>query len=183
MAISVASLPFLDPDTKEYNVIIETPKGNRNKFTYDETLQLYRLKKVLPAGASFPYDFGFLPSTLGGDNDPLDVLVLMEEPAFPGCLVPCRLIGVIATNQTKAGHTVRNDRLLAVPSVSSTHQSIRDIKDLDKHLLEQIEHFFWSYLAIEGSQVEVIGRYGPKRAEKIVAEGGKTFQKKQNTSE
>lgn len=172
-------LPFLDPETGEYLVIIETPKGSRNKFAFDENLQVYRLKNVLPAGASFPYDFGFLPSTLGEDGDPVDVLLLMDEPAFPGCLVPVRLIGVLAVEQTEEGNTVRNDRLLAVSTVSRTHHAIRELKDLDNNLLEEIEHFFASYNQIRGAGFKVIGRYGAKRAEKLVSDGGKLFQKKQ----
>ena len=82
--------PF-DAKTKNLNVIVDTPKGSRNKFEYDEELGLFKLSGVLPAGANFPYDFGFLPSTRGGDGDPLDVLVLMDDPAFVGCLVPARL--------------------------------------------------------------------------------------------
>jgi inorganic pyrophosphatase len=178
MAITVDNLPFLDDETGDYNVIIETPKGSRNKYTYDEQLQLYRLKGVLPAGASFPYDFGFLPSTHGEDGDPIDVLLLMDEPAYPGVLVPARLIGVIAAEQTEEGNTVRNDRLLAVSSISKTHQSLQDIKDLDKNLLNEIEHFFKSYNSIKGYIFEVVGRYGTRKAQALVAAGGKQFQKK-----
>lgn len=179
MAQLVQHLPFYNEPEKFYNVIIETPKGSRNKYTYNEETNLYHLKGVLPAGASFPYDFGFLPSTLGEDGDPLDVLLLMDEPVYPGCLVPARLLGIIAAEQTEAGNTVRNDRILAVSTVSITHQSLHDLKDVDKNLLMQIEHFFKSYNAIKGNGFEVVGRYGAKKAEKLVAEGGKLFKQKQ----
>src|SRR5215208_2924264 len=86
-------------DDDELNVVIETPKGSRNKYNYDEKLGLFRLGGVLTSGASFPFDFGFVPSTVGGDGDPLDVLVLMDEPAFAGCLVRTRLVGVIEAEQ------------------------------------------------------------------------------------
>src|SRR5918912_4248095 len=105
-----AKLSGLDAslDGGELNVIIETPKGSRNKFDYDEETGLFKIGGVLPAGASFPFDFGFVPSTVGGDGDPLDVLVLMDDPAFPGCLVAARLIGVIQAEQTeKDGKTER----------------------------------------------------------------------------
>src|SRR5690242_6389413 len=88
-------------DKGELNVIIETPKHSKNKYAYDEKLRLFKLKSMLPEGASFPYDFGFLPCTKGEDGDPLDILVLMESPAFPGCLVECRLIGIIEAEQTE----------------------------------------------------------------------------------
>ena len=112
--MSVIGLPSYDQETGLLNAIIETPKGARNKFSYDERLGLFRLKKVLPAGAVFPFHFGFIPGTWGEDEGPLDVLVLMEEPAFPGCLVPSRLLGVLEAEQTKHGKCLRNDRFIAV---------------------------------------------------------------------
>ncbi|MDQ3290654.1 MAG: inorganic diphosphatase, partial [Bacteroidota bacterium] len=124
MPVAFDKIPYFDEENNYYNVIIETPKGSRNKLAYDEKFGLFKLKNVLPVGASFPYDFGFIPRTIGEDGDPIDVLVLMDEPVAPGTLVPARLIGVIAAEQTEEGNTVRNDRLLAVSAVSRTHQHI-----------------------------------------------------------
>ena len=97
----------LAPFDKEFQsriqVIIETPKGSRNKFAFDPEQEVFALAKVLPAGMVFPYDFGFIPSTKAEDGDPTDVLVLMDEPAFPGVLVKCRVIGVIEGEQGKIG--------------------------------------------------------------------------------
>jgi len=87
---NAVTLPPFDDESGTLNAVVETIAGSRNKFAYDEKLGLFRLKGVLPAGASFPFDFGFVPSTKGEDGDPLDVLVLMDEPAFAGCLVPLR---------------------------------------------------------------------------------------------
>jgi len=95
-------------------VIIETPKGSRNKFAYDDKQNIFSVKKVLPAGMSFPYDFGFLPRTKAPDGDPIDVLLLMDEPAFPGIAVRARLIGIIEGEQLEGKKRSRNDRLLAV---------------------------------------------------------------------
>src|ERR1700685_1789520 len=90
----------LDPgDQQMLRFVIETPKGSRNKFAFNPDEHIFELKTVLPAGMAFPYDFGFVPSTKGGDGDPVDVLVLMDEPAFPGCLLKCRIIGVIEGEQ------------------------------------------------------------------------------------
>src|SRR5689334_2298163 len=100
------------------DVIIETPKGSRNKFKYDSTSRMFKLSKVLPEGMMFPYDFGFVPSTIGDDGDPLDILVLMDEPTFPGCLLECRLIGVIEAEQEENHEKERNDRLVAVAQQS-----------------------------------------------------------------
>jgi inorganic pyrophosphatase len=162
----------------ELNVVIETPKGSRNKFKYDEGLQLFRLSGVLPAGAVFPYDFGFVPSTLGGDGDPLDVLVLMDEPAFAGCLVRARPVAVIEAEQTERdGETTRNDRLIAVASESRLHRKVHVPEDLGAGLLDEIEHFFVSYNEIKGKRFQPLGRFGPERALKLVEEGVEQFRK------
>ena len=102
-------------------VVIETPKGSPNKLAFEPRYGTFVLKGVLPAGAVFPFDFGFVPSTRAEDGDPLDVLVLMDAPVFPGCIVPSRLVGVIEAEQTEDGKTERNDRLLAVAANSAAH--------------------------------------------------------------
>lgn len=157
------------------NVIIDTPQGSRNKFKYDPELGLFKLAHVLPVGAMFPFNFGYLPSTQAGDGDPLDILVLLDEPAFTGCLVPARLIGLIEAEQTFEGKTTHNDRLLAVAVDSPNHQGIQTLDQVDAHLLDQIEHFFISYNAIRGKQFVPHGRSGPPRAQQIVAEGMRIF--------
>lgn len=179
--------PF-DPETHELNVIVETPKGSRNKFEFDDQYGIFKLSGVLPAGANFPFDFGFVPSTQGEDGDPLDVLVLMDEPAFTGCLVPSRLIGVITAEQTERdGETMRNDRLIAVAADSHTHRSLKSIDQLELGiqtgesvggdiLLSEIEHFFISYNTIKGKQFKPLGRFGADRAEQLINEGSKRFR-------
>lgn len=142
------------------NVVIETPKGSRNKFNFDEEKEMFKLGGVLPAGASFPFDFGFVPGTKAEDGDPLDVLLIMDEPAFPGCLVQCRIIGIIEAEQTEHEETVRNDRVLAVSQNSRLHQSIRSIQDLHKELMDEIEHFFISYNNAKGKTFKVLARRG-----------------------
>ena len=148
-----ARLPAFDPDSGTLNAVIETPKGHRNKYKFDEKRGLFLLDGVLPAGAVFPFDFGFVPSTLGGDGDPLDVLVLMDEPAFTGCLVPSNLIGVIEAEQTEDGETERNDRLIAVAAKSRNHREIRSLDQIDENLVREIEHFFVSYNEVKGKRV------------------------------
>jgi inorganic pyrophosphatase len=180
---SISRLKAFDDDRGGLNVIIETPKGSRNKFSYDAELELFKLGGVLPSGAVFPFDFGFVPSTIGGDGDPLDVLLLMDEPAFAGCLVPARLIGVIEALQTERdGETTRNDRLIAIAAKSHTHAHVRSIDDLNEHLVDEIEHFFISYNIIYGKQFKPLGRFGMKEARKLVQQGVESFcrgQKKQ----
>jgi inorganic pyrophosphatase len=99
-ASAITTLPPFVPGSDHLHVIIETPKGCRNKYAYDDKRESFVLKSVLPKGTVFPFDFGSIPGTKGEDGDPLDVLVLMDEPAFTGCLMEARLIGVIEATQT-----------------------------------------------------------------------------------
>jgi inorganic pyrophosphatase len=168
--------PF-DAESGELNVIIDTPKGSRNKYKYDEKLQIFKLGGVLAVGHSFPFDFGYIPNTLGEDGDPIDVLVLMDEPAFVGCLIPAKLIGVIEANQTEDGKTERNDRLIAVASNSRTHKDIKSINDLNETLVHEIEHFFVSYNEAKGKQFKSLGRFGAIKAKQLVEEGIKLSKK------
>jgi inorganic pyrophosphatase len=173
-----ARLSAFDSSSGELNVIIETPKRSRNKFSYDEELGLFKLGGVLPSGAVFPFDFGFVPSTLGGDGDPLDVLLLMDEPAFAGCLVHARLVGVIEALQTeREGLTTRNDRLIAIAAKSHTHAHVRSLSHLNEHLLDEIEHFFVSYNTIKGKQFKPLGRFGTEEAVKLVQKSVEDFQR------
>jgi inorganic pyrophosphatase len=168
---ATAKLPPIDRESGDLNVIIDTPKGSQNKFSWDRKLQLFELTGVLPAGAVFPYDFGFIPNTRGEDGDELDVLVLMDEPAFAGCLVRSRLLGVIEAEQTEKGKTNRNDRLIAVASDSHTHSNLKSISDINPKLLDEIAHFFVSYNEAKGKKFKPLGRYGPKRARRLVLRG------------
>lgn len=165
--------PF-DEESGDLNVVIDTPKGSRNKYSYNETLGLFVLDGVLAVGHSFPFDFGFIPQTIGGDGDPVDVLILMDEPAFTGCLIRARLIGVIEAEQTELdGKTGRNDRLLGVASNSHVWEDVRSINDLNETLVDEIEHFFVSYNEAKGKKFEPLGRFGAIKAKKIVEESMK----------
>ena len=159
--------PF-DHESGNLNVVIETPKGCRNKYGFDFELQSYRLKGVLPAGAAFPFDFGSIPGTRGDDGDPLDVLLLMDDPVFTGCLVEARLLGVIEAEQTEKGKTERNDRLIAVAAHSHTHASLKSLSKLEPKLVDEIEHFFVSYNAARGKKFKPISRKGPLAAKRLI---------------
>ncbi len=169
-------LNAFDDESGNLDVVIETPKGNRNKFKYDEELGLFRLSGVLPAGAVFPFDFGFIPATLGEDGDPLDVLLLMDEPAFTGCLVPARLIGVIEAEQTENNRTMRNDRLIAVAAESHDHRDVNTLDQISPNLVHEIEHFFVSYNTVRGKQFKPVGRAGPDRAKRLIDQGVDRFR-------
>jgi len=168
--------PF-DEGSAILNTIIDTPKGSRNKFKYDEKAQVFKLGGPLPLGAVFPFDFGYIPSTRADDGDPLDILILMDEPAFPGCLVEAKLIGVLEANQTEKDKTTRNDRLIGVASESRNHSDIRFLGDLNSNLMHEIERFFIAYNETKGKKFKILGRYGPDRAKTLVMDGMKKFKR------
>ena len=157
-------------DGRTVEVVVETPKGSHNKLKYDAERGAFRLSHVLPIGMTFPFDFGFLPDTAGGDGDPLDVLILMDAPCPTGCLVDTRLIGVLEVEQReKTGQVVRNDRLIGVAETSATHASTRELTDLAPALLEEIEAFFDQYNRLDGKQFRVLHRRGSRAAAGVAA--------------
>lgn len=166
-------LPAFDKDGKTVRVIIETPKGSRSKFDYDPEIGAFELAMVLPEGQLFPYDFGFIPSTKAEDGDPIDVLVLMDEPVMTGCLLKARLIGVIEAEQTEKGKTNRNDRLLAVCTQSQNHQHVYSLDHLRPGQVDEIERFFVHYNESRNKQFKPLRRGGPDRALELVQEAGK----------
>jgi inorganic pyrophosphatase len=159
--------PF-DRKSRNLNVVIDTPKGSRNKYAFDFKIDGYKLKTVLPHGTVFPFDFGSIPGTVADDGDPLDVLVLMDEPVFIGCLVEARLLGVIEAEQTEGDKTQRNDRLIAVAAESHTNGALKSLQKLDSKLLGEIEHFFVSYNAARGKKFKPTGRRGPAVAKRLI---------------
>lgn len=148
--------------------VIETPGGSRNKFKYDEQLGFYSLSGVLPEGMVFPHAFGFVPGTKAADGDPEDILILMDEPTFTGCVVRTRLIGVMEADQTEDGKTERNDRLIAVAAQSRDYSDVKSLNDLNSNMLKEIEQFFITYNKEKGKKFKVLRMRGPKQALKMV---------------
>jgi inorganic pyrophosphatase len=163
----------IDKETGLLNVIVETPKGSHCKQAFDEKLGLFRMKKCLPVGMYFPYDFGFIPATKGEDGDPLDILILSHYKTFPGCLIPVRLIGVLEAEQKdgKNKKPVRNDRLIGVLELSAENSGFSSVKMLPEKLLHEIEEFFIQYNRLEEKCFEPLGWYGPKRAHALIDQG------------
>src|SRR6202162_1908990 len=160
--------PQLDVKRHVCRAIIETPKGCRNKFDYDPDSGLFMLGGLLPEGMMFPFDFGFIPSTLGEDGDPLDIMVLMDAPAHVGCLIEVRIIGIITAEQTEDGKTESNDRLLGVAVHSYDHEDLKSIKEVSKTALAQVEEFFVSYNKQRGKKFKITGTGGPRKAIKFL---------------
>jgi inorganic pyrophosphatase len=176
----IGQLPHqLDKKKSECKAIIETPKGRRNKFKYEHDSGLFSLSNLLPEGFSFPFDFGFIPSTIAEDGDPLDVIVLMDEPAHVGCLLQVRLIGVVKVVQTEEGKKTENDRLIAVSTRSYQFEGIKSVTELRTSLTEQITEFIGLYNKNSGKDDEVTGTAGPEKALELLERAAQRFAEKQ----
>lgn len=161
-------LKTFDED-RNLKVIVETPKGSRNKYKYDEATRMFECHSTLPLGMVFPFDFGFVPNTRAEDGDPLDVLLLMDEPAFPGSLVRARLVGVLEAKQTTInGPWIRNDRLIAVHTNSLQYSRINTWRDLSKKTRDQIESFFKAYNQAKGKRFAVLKWRGCPTAHQLI---------------
>ncbi len=138
---------------EQITAVIEIPSGSRNKYELDKVTGLLKLDRVLYSAVQYPGDYGFIPGTLAEDGDPLDVLVFINEPTFPGCLITVRPLGVLM--MTDRGDP--DEKILAVPSEDPYNQEYFDIADLPQHYLKEIEHFFRVYKDLEGKRVEIEG--------------------------
>lgn len=151
------------------NTVVETPKASRNKYERDPGTGLFKLSRVLPAGTSFPFDFGFIPYTKAGDGDPVDVMIVVETECFPGSFIECRVIGVIkAVQKEKDKKPERNDRIIAVAVESIDHSELRHIKEMNKHLMDELCHFFKYYNKMRDREFIVEGVGGPKEALSLI---------------
>jgi inorganic pyrophosphatase len=177
-ARSLIDLPVRDGKTGDVTVVVETPKASHNKYKYDPEFRALRLSSVLGEGLAFPYDFGFFPSTLGADGDPLDVLLFLDHGVPPATVVATRLIGVLEVRQRPEGERkwTRNDRFFAVATHAHGHQHLKTLADLRPHLLDEVESFFVHYAGLSGKQLEVLARKGPRRAEKLLKAGARLFE-------
>jgi inorganic pyrophosphatase len=159
------------------HVVVETPKGSSNKYAYSEAFGAFQFKMVLPEGTSFPYDFGMIPSTKGADGDPLDILILLDAPAFPGCVLEARLVGVIEAEQRERDGTwERNDRLIGVAVKARTHAHIEALDDLRPGMLDEVEAFFAHYNQLAGKDFKVVRRGDPEAALALVRDGSGAAQ-------
>ncbi|MGI4757521.1 MAG: inorganic diphosphatase [Janthinobacterium lividum] len=167
-----SNLERLAPFNKDgvLQVVIETPKGSRNKYAWDHERRCFELKKVLPAGMVFPYDFGFIPSTRADDGDDLDVLLLMDEPAFPGCVLGARLIGAFEGEDTlEDGTKQRNDRLLAVAEASDLFANFNHVDDLPDEFRKHVGHFFENYpRVLSHKEFKLLRTSGPAEAMQLI---------------
>lgn len=146
----------------EFDVFIEIPKGTRNKYELDHETGRIRLDRMLFTATMYPEDYGFIENSLGEDGDPLDALVLLDEPTFPGCLILCRAVGMFRMSDEKGG----DDKVLCVPAHDPRMTRFKDLEDVEKFELLEIQHFFETYKDLEpGKSVEGATWVGREEAE------------------
>jgi inorganic pyrophosphatase len=151
------------------DIVVESPRATQAKYKYDPKEQVFRLKKLLPLGMVFPYDFGFIPGTEGEDGDPLDALVLSEFASFTGAHLTCRVIGALKAEQKEDDKkVVRNDRFFCVPVGSITYAGLLSIDQLGREHNEQMEEFFINYNKVEGKIFTALGIMDEEKALKLI---------------
>ena len=165
------SLPIGPNAPEVVNAIVEVPGGQANKYEYDKHLHVFRLDRPLYASVHYPGDYGFVPSTRSNDGDPLDILILLQDPTFAGCLVEVRPVGLLEM----IDQHVPDEKILAVAASSPVHKSVRSHTDLDRNVLREIEHFFSVYKELEGKHTEVRGWRDAAYAREVIIKGHKRF--------
>lgn len=137
-------------------IFVEVPKGSRNKYEYDHQAGCFRLDRMLFSAVHYPGDYGYIPATLAEDGDPLDALVILREPTFPGCLITGRVVGVLHMRDEEGPDA----KILAVPTDDPRWEHVQDFPDVPNHLSEEIRHFFAIYKDLEGKRVDIQGWKG-----------------------
>lgn len=164
---NLLKLPTWADDEHVY-AVVETPRGSTCKLDLDPKLGAFMLSKPLMAGLSYPYDWGFIPSTKAPDGDPLDVLIVHDAKTYPGVVLTCRPVGVLEVEQKSGGNTERNDRVFAVPDRSPLETHLKDVRDLPARAREELEEFFRATNALENKALKFLGWRGPKHAGKTI---------------
>jgi inorganic pyrophosphatase len=162
-----AKLPTWADKTHVY-AVVETPRGSHAKLEYDPKLGAFTLAKPLMAGLTYPYDWGFIPSTRAEDGDPLDALVIHDAATYPGLVMKCKPIGILEVVQKHDGRTERNDRLFVVPDRSPFEGNLQDIRRLPRFAIRELEKFFEATNALEAKELTFRGWHGPRRAIKAI---------------
>ncbi len=158
------------------NAVVEIPKGTRNKIEFDPAESVFRLDRVLYTPMQYPGDYGFIPSTLSPDGDALDVVVLVTDPTFTGCVLSARVIGVLEMRD-EAGI---DQKVLAVPERDPRFSETRDIRDLPQHVLTELEYFFEVYKVLEGKDTAILGWQPAETAYRIITDAMKAWDAKQH---
>ncbi len=162
-----------------FDVLIEIPRGSRNKYEYDFELKRMRFDRMLFSSMMYPADYGFIPETLALDGDPLDVLVLVNEPTFPGCVMEVKPIGVFHMADDKGP----DEKVICVPVSDPIWNKLNDLSDVNPHLIKEIEHFFQVYKDLENKKVDVEGWGDVNEAKEILMKCTNRFNELENKPE
>ena len=141
------------PKTGLINILIEIPAGSKNKYEFDKNLNAFALDRVLYASVQYPCDYGFIPNTLADDGDPLDGMVFMDQPTFPGCVITARPIGML--EMIDGGD--RDEKILCVPDKDPRYSQVKSLQDVAQHRLDEIAEFFKTYKNLEKKVTEILG--------------------------
>lgn len=155
------------------NVLIEIPAGSKNKYEFDKDLQAFALDRVLYSSVQYPYDYGFVPNTLADDGDPLDGMVLMDQPTFPGCVIAARPIGML--EMIDGGD--RDEKILCVPAKDPRYTQVKSLDDVAQHRLDEIAEFFSTYKNLEKKVTEILGWKNLDQVAPLIEECIKAGQK------
>jgi inorganic pyrophosphatase len=155
-------------------MIVEIPKNSANKYEYDGKLGVFRLDRALYSPMHYPGDYGFIPGTLASDGDPMDVLVMVEEPSFPGCLIEVRPVGIL----NMIDQQEKDQKILAVPNRNPRYDEIHTIDQIFPHVRREIEHFFTIYKELEGRVTHTQGWDGPREARKAIVDSRTAYLEK-----
>jgi len=164
-------LPVGPNPPDELNAVIEIPRGSRNKYELDKETGLFRFDRLLYSAVYYPGDYGFIPRTLADDDDPLDVLVMVTVPTFPGCLMTVRPLGVFEMRDEKG----LDEKILAVPVHDPLYLEFHELDDVASHYLREVEHFFAIYKDLEGVETTVQGWKGGSRAREIILSAAEAY--------
>lgn len=158
--MNIKDLPRGEKYPAEFNLVVEMPKGSHNKYEYDEELDIIKIDRVFYSAMALPYDYGFIPKTRSEDGDHLDGIVLLDEASFPGCMVPCRPIGVLY--MIDSGE--KDEKIIAVPLDDPRYEHITDLDQLSPHFTKEIKHYFEHYKDLQNKKVEIAGWGGYQEA-------------------
>jgi len=167
-------IPTGDNVPEDINVIVEIPKGSQNKYEYDKENKVFRLDRVLFSPMHYPGDYGIVPQTLAGDDDPLDALVLVNYPTYPGMLLSSRPIGVLHMQDNGE----QDDKILCVPNFDIRMESMQSVRDIPTAVRQEIAHFFQVYKELEGKKVVIGGWDELEEAKKIISEAAENYRQK-----
>lgn len=164
--MSIAKLPRGENYPEDFHLVIEMPKNAHNKYEYDEELDVIKVDRVFYTAMALPYDYGFIPGTRSEDGDHLDGIVILDQPAYPGIVVPCRPVGVIY--MVDSGE--KDEKIVSVPVDDPRYKHVQDINDLGEHFKDEIKHYFEHYKDLQGKKVEITGFGNRQEALKVMTD-------------